>query len=726
MPKAARKSGPHNQDTCPLALRWMFKLMIDCGGHRDFINHGCFSDDDVARELGIYWLVDAAESGEEDEDDSPFPSTLPGRARRSNVARKSSFQERSLAELRKERKLFDNAFPSPELPDNLQANLKKLAQLIGLDEIEQKLIGFCSVMNTDTLLDDCCNELGHIGFNRLIRVLSTLLDIPQNDLRLRLSAEGRLVQSGLLEANLRSGVRNHMSDLLDFNNKDLLFSVRHHQGSAIGLFQSAFRPAPESELEAKDFIHLDTPLNITRPYLQHAFDAKKVGANILIYGPPGTGKSQLTRLLASELQAELFEIACTDNSGDPIDRRGRLCALRSAMCVLSQQKTLLVLDEIEDLFSGSNELEMFMGGQERQKGWINRMLEENPIPCFWLTNNIRALDNAYIRRFDLVLKLENPPRLQREGIIRSASDNRLTQSLVEKLADHEQLMPAIITRAMDVANSQGQDASATLDTTVEFLVNATLQAQGFARLGQNRMQALPEFYSPNLANTNMPLDQLLTGLRNHGEARLCFYGPPGTGKTAFGHWLAIQLGKPLLTRRASDLISPYVGMTEQNFARAFEQANDDGAVLLLDEVDSFLQDRRKARYSWEVSAVNEMLTQMESYRGLFIASTNLMENLDEASLRRFDLKINFDYLGAEQITNLLRQYLRQMGLKKPDSLKLARLLRQSCLTPGDFALVARRARFQPFTDANQIVDALLAESSLKTATAMRAIGFAEW
>ncbi len=121
-----------------------------------------------------------------------------------------------------------------------------------------------------------------------------------------------------------------------------------------------------------------------------------------------------------------------------------------------------------------------------------------------------------------------------------------------------------------------------------------------------------------------------------------------------------------------------------------------------------------------------MLTQMESYRGLFIASTNLMENLDEASLRRFDLKINFDYLGAEQITNLLRQYLRQMGLKKPDSLKLARLLRQSCLTPGDFALVARRARFQPFTDANQVVDALLAESSLKTATAMRAIGFAEW
>lgn len=112
------------------------------------------------------------------------------------------------------------------------------------------------------------------------------------------------MQSGLIEANLPSGVRNHMSDLLGFNSKDLLFSVRHHQGSAIGLFQSAFRPAPESVLEAKDFIHIGTPLNITRPYLQQVIDAKKVGVNILIYGPPGTGKSQLTRLLASELQAE--------------------------------------------------------------------------------------------------------------------------------------------------------------------------------------------------------------------------------------------------------------------------------------------------------------------------------------------------------------------------------------------------------------------------------------
>src|SRR5690606_37233342 len=131
-----------------------------------------------------------------------------------------------------------------------------------------------------------------------------------------------------------------------------------------------------------------------------------------------------------------------------------------------------------------------LGGQERQKGWINRMLEENSIPCFWLTNNINALDNAYIRRFDLVLKLENPPRKQRESIIRGASDNRLSQPLVKKLASHDKLMPAVITRAMSVANSQPQQTSTELETTVEFLVDATLQAQGFPRIGQSPMQTL--------------------------------------------------------------------------------------------------------------------------------------------------------------------------------------------------------------------------------------------
>jgi AAA+ superfamily predicted ATPase len=69
---------------------------------------------------------------------------------------------------------------------------------------------------------------------------------------------------------------------------------------------------------------------------------------------------------------------------------------------------------------------------------------------------------------------------------------------------------------------------------------------------------------------------------------------------------------------------------------------------LLDEVDSFLMDRRQAEHSWEHTQVNELLQQMERYPGIFIAATNLMGGLDPAALRRFDFKLHFSALTPDQ------------------------------------------------------------------------------
>lgn len=107
------------------------------------------------------------------------------------------------------------------------------------------------------------------------------------------------------------------------------------------------------------------------------------------------------------------------------------------------------------------------------------------------------------------------------------------------------------------------------------------------------------------------LQEVAAGLVKSKTGRLCLYGPPGTGKTAFGQWLAETMGVPLLVKRASDLMSMWVGENEKNIAAAFRQAKNDGALLLIDEVDSFLQDRRGAKARWESSLVNEMLTQNE-------------------------------------------------------------------------------------------------------------------
>ncbi|NCA72159.1 MAG: AAA family ATPase, partial [Sphingobacteriia bacterium] len=130
--------------------------------------------------------------------------------------------------------------------------------------------------------------------------------------------------------------------------------------------------------------------------------------------------------------------------------------------------------------------------------------------------------------------------------------------------------------------------------------------------------------------------------------------------------------------------------TEQNLARLFRDSDPAHSLLLLDEVDSFLGDRRDARHSWERTQVNELLQQMEHYPGIFVAATNLMSGIDPAALRRFDFKLHFRALApAQRLALFAREALGDVSA--PVSADLARhLATLETLTPGDFATVARQ------------------------------------
>jgi SpoVK/Ycf46/Vps4 family AAA+-type ATPase len=167
----------------------------------------------------------------------------------------------------------------------------------------------------------------------------------------------------------------------------------------------------------------------------------------------------------------------------------------------------------------------------------------------------------------------------------------------------------------------------------------------------------------------------------------------------------------------------WVGRTEKNIERIFREAEDENAVLLIDEVDSFLQDRRSSQNSWEITGVNEMLTRMENYNGIFIASTNRIDGLDAASLRRFDLKIKFEALTTHQSWKLLQSYADVFKLSIPNEAIRIELERIENLTPGDFALVARRHRFKPILSIEELVSALKAEVNLKAPYQNKPIGF---
>jgi SpoVK/Ycf46/Vps4 family AAA+-type ATPase len=214
--------------------------------------------------------------------------------------------------------------------------------------------------------------------------------------------------------------------------------------------------------------------------------------------------------------------------------------------------------------------------------------------------------------------------------------------------------------------------------------------------------------------TRFELPRIVDALGARGHGTLCFYGAPGTGKTALAEHIARTLDRPLMIRQASDLMSKFVGETEQKMAAMFAEAESERAILLLDEADSFLQDRRGAQRTYEVTEVNEMLQGMERFRGIFICTTNLLERIDQAALRRFTFKIRFNRLTPEQRERMfITEALGGDATALTPGLRM-RLARLDELCPGDFAAVKRQVDILAASfSADEFIEQLETEHRLK-------------
>ena len=222
---------------------------------------------------------------------------------------------------------------------------------------------------------------------------------------------------------------------------------------------------------------------------------------------------------------------------------------------------------------------------------------------------------------------------------------------------------------------------------------------------------LPKVYDPTLAVADRDLDQLANKLQANEQRgwSMLLSGRSGTGKSAYARHLAERLQIELVEKRGSDLLGKYVGETEANIASAFHQAARSNGLLLIDVADDFLLDRRDAQRSWERSIVNEMLRQMEALKTPFVATTNLADDFDPATQRRFTLRAEFRALDE---TRARAQFHRWFGIEAP------RDFAAEGLTPGDFALVSRRAKLldesDPATLAAWLQDELAARGGLRS------------
>lgn len=606
----------------------------------------------------------------------------------------------------------------PVLSAVQRRNFTGLGELLGLNEVEVAVLQYLTCAQVEPVLQDTHRRIGKLYFANPARYLAIVLALPETAVRKTLGPNSRLRACGMI------GNGDGDSGEMEFFSEDVAKDLLRRTCNPQKLVRQFGSMAPPPELVLDDFPQQQPDLDILLPHLRQAFTRAKQGVNVLLYGLPGTGKTQLTRVVGNVLGARVFEVAAEDGRGDPIDGPHRLNALRASQAIFRNTPTLLVFDEAEDVLVSASPFDR--GAARSHKGWFNQLLENNRQPVLWVSNSIEDLDPAFARRFDMIIEIPVLPRAQREKVLRRQAGKLLTSRAVARLADSEHLAPAVVARSCAVVRGIADQLPADQrDVAVCRLIAGTLRAQGHPDPVTMTVPPVdPATY--DLANLNTPADlpRIAAALHEHPSARICLYGPPGTGKTAFAHWLAADLGRAIEVRKASELLSPYVGVTEKNIARSFEQAAQEGAVLLIDEVDSFLQERSHAQRSWEVTQVNEMLTRIESYAGILLASTNLIDHLDTASLRRFDLKLHFDYLRPDQAQRLLAAHCRTLGLAAPTADELDAIARVEALTPGDFAAVTRRHRFQALQNVSELLGRLLEEIQHKLPR-LRRIGFCQ-
>lgn len=720
-----RCSSTNPESTPAVGTLWLLRLLVPLGAQRNFINRRGVETQQLAQAIGLSrwvedepapesWDLDDAQGDEIDLGEEPDERTRRG------------FH---VAQIRTElRRLHQKAERKPRtlnLPPSLRTNLDRVATLVGLSAVDVRILEFVVMLHSDSLLANAADWLGQLATAKVIRTLSVLLDLTEVQVREALATQGVLQRCGLLTCQ-RQGLDTLILKL-ELLSAEFVDNILSGEMDPVELLRQNVAPCPPAQLTLADYAHIQPSLNVLQPYLTNALEHKRKGVNVFVYGAPGTGKTELSRALAATLGCELFQVASEDEDGDAVKPERRWRSYRAAQSILAKRRVMIAFDEAADVFdSGISFMQQLLGGRDTtqtSKAWINRTLEENVIPTLWLSNHIRHLDPAFVRRFDLVIELPIPPRQQRQRILKVACGDLLNDQAVACIAESEELAPAVAARAASVVRSiHDQLGSQAAGNAVELLIGNTLQAQGHPAILRNDANRLPETYDPAFLQTDADLASLVDGLAHSGQGRLCLYGPPGTGKTAYARWVAEKLGMPLHVQRGSDLISKWVGDSEKQISHAFRQAEQDNALLLIDEVDGFLQDRRGAKQSWEVTLVNEMLTQMESFSGIFIASTNLMDGLDQAAVRRFDLKVKFDYLKADQAWQLLLRQCSALGLAAPETAQRHQLDRLCKLTPGDFAAVARQHRFRPVASAAMLVAALEGECALKQG-GRGAIGF---
>ncbi|MBF0502250.1 MAG: AAA family ATPase [Candidatus Riflebacteria bacterium] len=629
--------------------------------------------------------------------------------------------------------LAQNPRPATLSRTSFLGRLAQVAALFHLNDTESDILGLIYLKRTNSRFDNLFDY--GVTRNQKINdtIISWFLPYPWGLVAQGISENGILRRMQLItnELEISSEIAAFLSRLSDEPLNSGYFS------------RVKIEPLPleKSQVPPKE-------VEIIKALLTNREGGK--GVNLLLAGPPGTGKSEFSRSLGKALKMNVFEsIILGGNDRDQnVNFRFRSIVAFQNMCG-SDRQAMLIIDESDALLNNGRGFFFSSFGDVQGKAIVNQCLDDAKNVQIWITNRDEGLDESTCRRFDYVVRFKKPGLTQRRKFWetireRHQLENILLDRDIDKLASEFHAGAGgidVALRNVKYLAQEGWDRPSILGL-VESLLTSHQKTMGIKKApAVNSQEVRPGQASMDQLSLKNPdqflrLQEVLTHLQNHKNEecgtntklprfRILLQGKPGTGKTFFARHVAEKLDVPLIIKTAADILDPYVGMCERHIREAFEEAESEGAVLFFDEIDGLMQSRGRAFRSWEVTRVNELLTCMENFPGIFIAATNCYDLLDPASIRRFSFKIEFDYLKPQANISFYKSILANLLAEPiPDSLAVE-ISQIRGLAPGDFAAV--RQRFSPLHAGTfrheDLVKGLIEETAARSPLRNGIIGF---
>lgn len=481
---------PHLVRDAGLAELWMIRMLLDHGASSLLLKPDSpRTRDRVLARLGLRWRAASTEDANE--------------------------AHAILERLRATEATLSNASPPRQLAEPLRSNLARLGTMFRMSKADIAVLGLAIQNFSDPGFRLCANATDMCL--SLARTLADVLGVTVDAVRRSKQASGCLRRCQLVEFHIVQAIGN----ALTLERSALAKMAEAELADFDEILGQFLQTMGHGTLAADDYPHLSPGPEVLAGLLARTLEGEGQSLNLLVYGAPGTGKTELAGLLARMVGADLYQVAFVGEDGTPSSPSDRLRSLMAARTLLESRRAVLCFDEIDALFAeGSSGLGGGAVGT-MDKIWLNAVLEQPGVPTVWIANRIDGVDPALVRRFDVVLRLDAPPRGYRRTLLERRCGDLLERDEIDALADQQALTPAVIDRASRIAR-RARDAGCAPPARGHGLATALMT--GVLRAQGHRVRLAPPghaaIFDPALCRASHDLEALATALSDRPIARL--------------------------------------------------------------------------------------------------------------------------------------------------------------------------------------------------------------